>query len=528
MIKRYAILKDTTITNAYNSDYTTRATGSNTGRADSLELFKISGQQASGSRETARILLDYDIGAIKEDFYNNLLPTQSSQAIGIAYGPRFWLKLYNVQHALSVAQEYRIHVSAVTKQWDEGDGIDLDSYVHTGSSNWYTASYREEDDYFDPWTYPGVTCGESEIERWVVSGTREPDYFDYGQENFAKDVTSYVYRRLHNNELTGGFICKLAFDYAPGSDDSYDDSCTYSFADTKYTKRFSSRSSEFYLKRPVVEARWDDSIQDHRGEFWCSASDGGETNSQVLCYKNFKNGAYRAVDSTVPNNLYVQLWSDPISGSALTSLTTAYMPTLGIYTASLSMYSTASMVYDRWYDYSNTNICYFTGTVTMKQLDYSQLPICGQKYRFTMPDLLDVYGNFGIEKFKVTVYDDDFEPNSYVKFKLGKQVKFIPYIFYKITRTADKFAVVDYGTGSYSGYVSGTWNPFPYYCMYSRLSQEASGNSFEMDMSVLEPDFQYQISYLYGYAKHDPKLGNIYLVLEEAEQKFNFRVENRK
>jgi hypothetical protein len=525
LIRKYQISKNTTITNCYRGNMD-RATGSNSGFSDSLELFKISGGTTSGSRETARILVDYSIDDVKSDFYNNLLPTQSSMASAIAYGPRFSLRLYDVPHALQIAEQYRIHVSAVDKNWDEGQGIDLDSRMDDGCANWYTASV-EEGGYVSAWTIPGVSCGEAELERFVLSGSKEPDYYIDGHENLVHDVTSYVYRRLHNNELTGGFIAKLEFDYSPGSDPSYSNACSYSFNDTKYTKRFSSRSSEFFLKRPVLQAAWDDSIIDARGEFWCSASDGGETNSQVLAFYNYKNGAYRTVGSTTPNNLYVQIWTDPVSGSAVSGLAMANMPSVGIYTASLAIYSTSSMVYDRWFDCS-TNACYFTGSVVMKRLDYSKLPICGQKYRFTMPELHSAYGNDSLERFIVQIYDDNYEPNNYAKIQAGKEVKFLPYVFYKIIRQVDGFPVLDYGTGSYSGFVSGTWNPWPAYCMSTRLSQEASGNYFLADMSLFEPDYMYQISYLYGYAKHDPKLGDIYLELEEADQKFSFRVEGRK
>ena len=47
-IKRFVATADTTITNAFLEDLTTRASGANTGRADSLEVFSVYGQ-VSGS-----------------------------------------------------------------------------------------------------------------------------------------------------------------------------------------------------------------------------------------------------------------------------------------------------------------------------------------------------------------------------------------------------------------------------------------------------------------------------------------------
>ena len=50
-IKRYTAIADTTITNAYKSNLTGRATASNMGLSDSLEVFRVYGQQSSGSSE---------------------------------------------------------------------------------------------------------------------------------------------------------------------------------------------------------------------------------------------------------------------------------------------------------------------------------------------------------------------------------------------------------------------------------------------------------------------------------------------
>ena len=48
-LKRYTAIADNTITNAYQSDLTTRGTGSNIGAADSLEVFSIFAQATSSS-----------------------------------------------------------------------------------------------------------------------------------------------------------------------------------------------------------------------------------------------------------------------------------------------------------------------------------------------------------------------------------------------------------------------------------------------------------------------------------------------
>ena len=63
-IKRYTADADNTITNAYKSNLTTRATGSNMGLSDSMEVFRIYGQQDSGSSELSRVLVQFPVSEI--------------------------------------------------------------------------------------------------------------------------------------------------------------------------------------------------------------------------------------------------------------------------------------------------------------------------------------------------------------------------------------------------------------------------------------------------------------------------------
>ena len=46
-IKRYVADADNTITNAYRSNLNTRATGSNTGQADVVEVYSIYGRRST-------------------------------------------------------------------------------------------------------------------------------------------------------------------------------------------------------------------------------------------------------------------------------------------------------------------------------------------------------------------------------------------------------------------------------------------------------------------------------------------------
>ena len=56
-IKRYIADADTTITNAYKSNLTTRGVSGNMGQSDILEAFSIYAQASSASSELSRILI---------------------------------------------------------------------------------------------------------------------------------------------------------------------------------------------------------------------------------------------------------------------------------------------------------------------------------------------------------------------------------------------------------------------------------------------------------------------------------------
>ena len=97
-IKKYYAIKDNTITNAFMSDVSTRATGSNMGASDILEVFSIYGQTISASvtssTELSRVLIKFDItgssaGSLKSERTAGDLPESGSV--------NFYLKLYNAE-----------------------------------------------------------------------------------------------------------------------------------------------------------------------------------------------------------------------------------------------------------------------------------------------------------------------------------------------------------------------------------------------------------------------------------------------
>ena len=156
-IRRFIASEDTTITNAFLEDLTTRATSSNMGLADSLEVFSVYGQVSgtaaslysgaegsSGySTELSRILVKFPV-TTSDDSQNSIQAKRVAGTIPLAGNVKFFLRLYNVAHHESLPVNFKMNVFAVSSSWQEGRGVDLDTYkdkTHNGvGANWIDAN----------------------------------------------------------------------------------------------------------------------------------------------------------------------------------------------------------------------------------------------------------------------------------------------------------------------------------------------------------------------------------------------------
>ena len=89
--------------------------------------------------------------------------------------------------------------------------------------------------------------------------------FDDGFEDMELDITPLVEQWINSPGNTLGTKSNYGVGVRLAS--SIEDATT-----SYYTKRFFARGSQFYFKRPVIEARWDSSKKDDRGNFYLSSS----------------------------------------------------------------------------------------------------------------------------------------------------------------------------------------------------------------------------------------------------------------
>ena len=122
-IKRYYATADTTITNAFQMDLQTRGTGSNMGLSDTMEIFSVYGQDSGStglSQEISRALLKFPISSIGTD--------RTGSAIPVSGNVSFFLKMSNAEHSETLPKSYYISVNALTTDWEEGNGLDMEEY----------------------------------------------------------------------------------------------------------------------------------------------------------------------------------------------------------------------------------------------------------------------------------------------------------------------------------------------------------------------------------------------------------------
>ena len=197
-IKRYTANADTTITNAFKPNLTTRGSGSNMGRADSMEIFSIYGQESSGSSELSRTLLNWDISAIETDRTNGVIPASGSV--------NFVLRMFNAPTPFTLPRDFDLVVAAVSGaktgdntpigfSWQEGNGLDMEGYTDitrdgTGA-NWINMGSSSTDGVVK-WGAAGNTVGGAFFTTAQAPDLVYKQNFQNGDEDLEIDITGMV------------------------------------------------------------------------------------------------------------------------------------------------------------------------------------------------------------------------------------------------------------------------------------------------------------------------------------------------
>ena len=516
-IKRYFASKDNTITNAFKSNLTTRGTSANMGLSDILEVFSIYGQASSSSglsSELSRVLIEFDTTDIAADRAAGDVPASGSVS--------FFLKMYNAKHGQTLPKNYYMEVKAVTGStaWEEGFGLDMEGYTDStaGStgSNWLSASAADA----DGWSTAGGDYSNPDTD----TSSSFTQYFDTGVEDLEIDVTTLVEQWLDSS----GNVLGSKNNYGVGVMlSSSHESESRSF----YTKKFFARGSEFFFKRPVLEARWDSRDLDNRGNFIYSSSlaTADENLNKIYLYNYFR-GQLRNIPGIGTGNIYVSFFSGSSddsapSGSALelvvdgthvtdnsrNKVVTGSHYFTGIYTASVALTAAATpleTVYDVWFqggdsiaDASQATVQFHTGTIKPETLDsYEIAP--SDEYVTNITNLKQEYSRKETARFRVYTRQKNWSPTIYNVASTEIESYPIESGSYKVYRVIDDLDVIPYGTGS---------------DLHTAMSYDLSGNYFDLDMSMLEAGYMYGIKFTYFNNSNNDWV--------EQPEVFKFRVE---
>ena len=537
-IKKYVSEKDNTITNAFKEDMITRGTGSNMGSADIIEVFSIYGQMTeSGSltgfaqtQELSRVLVQFPITTISADRSAGLIPASGNVD--------FYLRLYNAKHSYTTPKQAKYMVSPISADWEEGIGMDMDQYTDKtkdyDGSNWIRRTGSTS------WT----NMGGDYLDQHAKTQTLEN-----GTEDLEVDISFYVEQWI-KGAGSGGFTNYGVGVRLTSSQEAYFSSSNSANISSSifnpsgavrsyYTKKFFSRTSEFFFKRPVIEARWDSSIRDDRAKAnYSSSLLTAEDNLKTLYLYNYINGELKNIPNiTSPSDkIFVKLFSGSSdnsapSGSAFnlvtsTDFTISGAPTVitggyvstGIYSASFALTSAATpvqQIFDVWYlnDGGSPNAPgapVHTGSFepySHVSLNQASKP----EFIFNISNLRDSYLSDENARFKIYLRQKDWNPTIYSKANANTQNYVLDNVYYKITRVADGYPAITFGTGSaaspQSHLSAGS---------YTRVSYDVSGSYFDLDMKLLEPGYMYNLELLYF-------CNNRY---DKAGESFKFKVES--
>jgi hypothetical protein len=474
-IKKYIAEKDSTITDAFKENLIVRGTNSNMGAADSLEMFSIYGQANSSSLERSRILVQFPVNEILSDRNNSKVPASGSV--------NFFLRMFNVEHPFSVPRDFTASISVVSQSWDEGYGLDMDNYSDLG---WASGSVKGSG---CTWLYAtsGATWNNEGGD--VLTGSRYNLTYSFqtGLEDVELNITPIVEDWLSGIVPNHGFLIKLSGSFEDASQ-------SRSF----YTKKFSARGSEYFYRKPAIEARWASIINDDRNNFFASSSAVSDTDNKmnIYFYNRVRGTLKNIVGNVTPG---VKFYADSgFTQEISSSFKVISNPTVGVYKAQVAIDTTASVVYDRWYNTSSL-ANYFSSSITIEKesgYDYAG----PDEYIINITNLKPKYLTNETARFKIYSRVKDWSPTIYTVAYNVVENTVLNNLYFKTFRLNDNYTIVDYSTGSIA---------------FSKTSYDKDGNYFDLDMSLLEKDYGYGIKFAL-YENNE---------LRELAPVFKFRVE---
>jgi len=151
-------------------------------------------------------------------------------------------------------------------------------------------------------------------------------------------------------------------------------------------------------------------------------------------------------------------------------------PSTGVYKVIAAIDTTASVVYDKWFNTSSLAVAFSGSFDVLKRENYDY--DTSQDYIISLVNAKSSYGPEETAKFKIFVRERDWKPTIYTVANNLIETTTIQDLYYKIFRLNDSYIVVNYSTGSLA---------------YTKTSYDSNGNYFELAMSNLEKGYVYGV-----------------------------------
>jgi len=370
---------------------------------------------------------------------------------------KYYLKLFNAVHPYTLPKNFDVQVYSLDTDFDEGNGLDMEDYLDLGYSNWLSASSTVA------WNTTGSDVG-------TLLGSAN---FSDGTEDLAVDVTAAVTSSSPNLK----FVIKM-----PASDEN------------QYTKKFFARGSQFYFSRPTIELHHDDYVEEQGDEVYryTNRLDSAD-NTNTLFFYNYSNGVLKDLPST---DVGIRFYEDEEKTTSMFSASAGKIST-GKYSASFSettLTGSYDCIYGEWYNTSSL-VSYEDKTYEVLDRDNT----IDSDYVCNITNLKKEYGTQEVPKLSVFFRKKGEQHNVYTVMQKKAESLKISNVFYKITRIEDDLEVIPYTHKDSQA---------------TRLSYDATGNFFRLNMSLFEAGYMYKISLA-------RKVGD---VLQELPESFKFRV----
>lgn len=375
-----------------------RVYNSNTGKAGSLDLFKLYGVSQSGTvpnAELSRALIKFD--------YTDLKAHLSASQRDVS-DPTFrvLLRLYDVYGGQTTPTNFSLVLYPLSQSFDEGAGRDVAFYKDQDVANFYTASWNG-----NPvvWHASGANgrglLGSSDIDV-ITSGSLGAGLvplgvsqsFTNGTEDLQLDVTTLVSATLVGLIPDCGF--RLSFVQSQEDDTR-----------TRFVKRFGSRSATDATKQPKLVVKWNDAVRNDRGNVTFDAS------GTLFIYNHTPRGLQNLVSGTAlsqvtgTNCMYLRL-ETPVSGGIYSAsflasqLKSGNAFVSGTYSASFAIPSanpqlrsqllaSGSVTFTEVWGSLDGTVGFFTSSFVMRPQDVETFGVLPDQYNLNVTRLDDAY-----------------------------------------------------------------------------------------------------------------------------------------